>query len=137
MTPSTWWSQVGGMDEDFSGHYGSEDSAFWWKWEQQHQQHHKDNIIQQQQTWIHGESILEQFDLEDPCDAQWLQQTNSNPRRRRSECLQARQQLLVLSRSTNLNIVKWKRKRTQGCWSNSFLRFQWQFVPPMRLEPPP
>ncbi len=32
-------------------------------------------------------------------------------------------------RDDNLNLVKLKRKKKSGCWSNTYLRFPWHYVP--------
>jgi hypothetical protein len=138
-----WWQGAGGMDEDFSGHYGSEDTAFWWKWgvqEQDVNDHGKNNNNNnnnnnsnqdQRQKRHHTDWILSQFDLKQgDCDSAWI----TNPVQR-EKCVSAKQQHQrdleqrgVNNRNTNLNVVKLKRKIQTGCWSNTYLRFPWHYV---------
>ena len=141
LTVQNWWRGAGGMDEDFTGHYGSEDSAFWWKWqapttEQEppeqidgsHTNNHKD---QRRQKLIHSDWILQEYKLEQgDCDTTWIPNVVQHQR-----CVQAKQQQQQLksqhtdTRDDNLNLVKLKRKKKSGCWSNSYLRFPWHYVP--------
>lgn len=113
LSSKAWWS-AGGMDEDFSTHYGSEDTAFWFRFSTLRPDTN--------QVIYHNDSILQQVDLP-PCDANWLSDTV-----KRQSCEQARSDLPKTSRSTNYNIVKLRNKLRTGCWSNTFLQYPWTIV---------
>ena len=151
LTVQDWWRGAGGMDEDFTGHYGSDDSAFWWKWQatvtdpttQQESQQQppqterggNNNHLndQRRQTLFHSDWILQEYKLEKgECDATWIPNIVQQQR-----CEQAKQQQQQKQhkpknsdiRDDNLNLVKLKRKRKSGCWSSTYLRFPWHYVP--------
>jgi len=131
-----WWQGGGGMDEDFSGHYGSEDTAFWERWNIGN----NNNYNNQQNSFIekgtqrikqfHSDWILQQYNLtQGDCDSTWIPNiVQQNQCRLAKQKLDQQQEERGVTRKTNDNLTKLKRKLRSGCWSNTFLRFPWHYV---------
>ena len=114
MDTQAFWN-AGGMEEDFSGHYGHEDVAFWYKFDQN---------PKNQRVVADSVNII-QFDQE-PCEGIDPSYYDT--------CIQARKTLPKLSRDTVPNERKFLSKKTSGCWSNKFLRFPFQVVQGLSLS---
>jgi hypothetical protein len=123
LDTQAYWA-TGGAEEDFSGQYGSEDVAFWYKFEQ-HRLHKR---------VVHSDIYLHQFDIEEPCNISTSsstfrsQQRHPQQQQQQQACQRALQELPTFAKQKEINWARFLSKKESGCWSNQYLRFPWELV---------
>ena len=110
MDVDAYW-QNGGCDEDFCGTYGYTDVHFWFRWDQDPYK------IQQR----HMRTYTTEF-RDPPCSPLYVKSMNMQ-----RKCEDAIKVLAEPTRDVTVNEQKMKRRKISNCWSNRYLRFQWQW----------
>ena len=109
LAPPVYWA-AGGCDEDFVGSYGGTDVHFRYRAE-----------ALAGRGWLemrrHEQIVLRELEPGHPCDGV--------PERSRARCLAAAAALPRASKDNIRNQALLLVKRSSGCWSNTFLRFNW------------
>ena len=110
-----YW-QAGGCDEDFVGNYGATDVHFWARVRLAEKAH-------KMRVRAHDDLILEEVLPGEPCALPTKVSASLQ-----TSCSNAAAALPPASRNATPNQRLLAQKLSQGCWSNSFLRFRWSLA---------